>query len=681
MSAAGVEDPRAQGRRPWLSWALAGSCLAAFLLTSGVRDPVAHRARAELAAAHAWWLAHPYLEPPALLRTFQAQEGGAGAEAWSPSPLSSLIPQPVRDSEQDELEARVEAARALMERHPWSRYGLEASRPSALGALAHLFLHARWRNLMGSVLFLLLAGPVVERRWGRRALGLVALGSGLLGAALFVWRHPASTTPLVGAAAAVSGLMAALLVQHREVRIRLPPSLGGPAGGPSLPVGWIPVLWLLQALFLPVSSALVQPAAATSEALLGGALFGALLSSGRRRHEEKARPVRAAEGQGPRVPSGPLLLQLIQAGQRPQALVAWRGGPREELAAALEPIHLLRLAGWLRDAGQPGPAIAALHLALPRADAATSMRLARAARRLDPVLALRAAERALAQPGVSGHEREALQRQLPALRESISARGIVVLPEAPEAPAVALEGDGVREEGGVQVAEVEPAPTLGSDRSAPEVFDPSTRELPQELEEPAADGLADGGEIEEPAATDEATQVFALGEPAAEDAAGTAQAPASPAEKAPSAQCPQRLLRVRPALPRSLRDGILELELPGLGPSQLPLAKVEAVAVAGIQGLGAGGRAAVLVDLALDWSRPDGPLRVVRLRSDRFDPRTLAEVDSGSPLEAIRAFAAQIVRRARAIPLASAPRQAPLRVFPDLASYEAQVLGARREPL
>jgi thiamine transport system permease protein len=60
---------------------------------------------------------------------------------------------------------------------------------------------------------------------------------------------------------------------------------------------------------------------------------------------------------------------------------------------------------------------------------------------------------------------------------------------------------------------------------------------------------------------------------------------------------------------------------------------VDAVAAVGVHGLSR--RAVILIDLALDWTA-DGerPLRVLRLRSDRYDPRTLVG-DASSPLEAI----------------------------------------------
>jgi predicted RNA-binding protein YlqC (UPF0109 family) len=103
--------------------------------------------------------------------------------------------------------------------------------------------------------------------------------------------------------------------------------------------------------------------------------------------------------------------------------------------------------------------------------------------------------------------------------------------------------------------------------------------------------------------------------------------------------------------------------------------RVEAVAVAGVKGLSASGKAVLVIDLVMNWTRGDD-LQVVRLRSDAFDPRKLLGTQ-GSPLQAIRAFAARVRERSRAESLpASAPDDAPFRIFADVASYQSEVLRA-----
>jgi hypothetical protein len=85
----------------------------------------------------------------------------------------------------------------------------------------------------------------------------------------------------------------------------------------------------------------------------------------------------------------------------------------------------------------------------------------------------------------------------------------------------------------------------------------------------------------------------------------------------------------------------------------------------------------VLIDLLMNWSSlEESALRAVRLRTDRFDPKTLAPGAAG-PLEALRAFLAELLDRSGAAPLpdAAAARGTPVRRYADLESYQREVLA------
>jgi hypothetical protein len=140
----------------------------------------------------------------------------------------------------------------------------------------------------------------------------------------------------------------------------------------------------------------------------------------------------------------------------------------------------------------------------------------------------------------------------------------------------------------------------------------------------------------------------------------------------------RRPLRVIDAIPRELEEGALWLEVDGKGRTRLPLSRVDAVAAGGVHGLNR--KAVILIDLALDWTADaEQPLRVLRLRSDRYDPRALV-CGAGSPLQAARQLVSALITAARALPLPDpdSARGEPFRIFRDLASYEEQVLGAQR---
>jgi hypothetical protein len=100
---------------------------------------------------------------------------------------------------------------------------------------------------------------------------------------------------------------------------------------------------------------------------------------------------------------------------------------------------------------------------------------------------------------------------------------------------------------------------------------------------------------------------------------------------------------------------------------------LRAVAVAGVQGLGP--KPVVLLDLLVDGGATGRPLRVLRLRSDRFSPRRLVPEAPG-PVDALRALVERLLTRsaARALPDAEGAALRPVRVFADLAAYHAEVL-------
>ena len=140
----------------------------------------------------------------------------------------------------------------------------------------------------------------------------------------------------------------------------------------------------------------------------------------------------------------------------------------------------------------------------------------------------------------------------------------------------------------------------------------------------------------------------------------------------------RRTLRVKEAIPLELDEEAIWLEVEGKGRTRFPLSRVDAVAAVGVHGLSR--KAVILIDLVLDWTADgESPVRVLRLRSDRYDPRTLVG-GAASPLEAVRQFVSTLIRRARALPLPDpgSARGQPFKIFRDLAGYEEQVLRAER---
>lgn len=170
---------------------------------------------------------------------------------------------------------------------------------------------------------------------------------------------------------------------------------------------------------------------------------------------------------------------------------------------------------------------------------------------------------------------------------------------------------------------------------------------------------------------------------AAASAAPAAALPAAAAEMgstAPRSGAFLRALRTIEAVPVEVGADAIEIDTDGRGKSRLPFARIEAIAVGVVRGLGP--RPVVVVDCILNWRDDIGsPLKLIRFRSDRFEPGSVGEAAPGtSQVAALGAFAGQLQRASGA---ACLPSEAILAgsyaSFACLEDYEREVLGAERE--
>ncbi len=107
---------------------------------------------------------------------------------------------------------------------------------------------------------------------------------------------------------------------------------------------------------------------------------------------------------------------------------------------------------------------------------------------------------------------------------------------------------------------------------------------------------------------------------------------------------------------------------------QIEFARIDALSAAAVRGLSA--KPVIIIDIVLNWMMlPDEPLKVIRLRSDTFNPSKLFP-DSPSPLESIRAMLDRILESSGATPLPdpSAARGQPFASFESLEAYQRTVL-------
>jgi membrane associated rhomboid family serine protease len=210
-------------RHPWVTYGIILSCVLVFLATNVLNRDVHPDPGRLLEDAVEYWAAHPYLEAPPRLTEMTGDRGSALREEfyaiWEeegepPIPASTL------EEEQERLDQLTEWAFAAREEHPWFRFGLIASAPTAVGLFGHMFLHAGWMHLLFNLLYLFLTGPFIEDRWGRGLYALFYLAAGVCAAALFVGKYPDLDLPLIGASGAVAGAMGAFLVCFARTKIR-----------------------------------------------------------------------------------------------------------------------------------------------------------------------------------------------------------------------------------------------------------------------------------------------------------------------------------------------------------------------------------------------------------------------------------------------------------------------------
>lgn len=139
-----------------------------------------------------------------------------------------------------------------------------------------------------------------------------------------------------------------------------------------------------------------------------------------------------------------------------------------------------------------------------------------------------------------------------------------------------------------------------------------------------------------------------------------------------------RALKAVEAVPVEVHDEWIDIDVDERGKSRLPIARIEAIVVAGISGLAS--RPILLVDFALNWaSNPSEPLKVIRFRSDRFDPRSF-EPGEMNPLEALTAWVRRLQIRSEATCLPSrAILDGRFARYGSVEEYESEVLTAMRE--
>jgi membrane associated rhomboid family serine protease len=95
--------------------------------------------------------------------------------------------------------------------------------PEEITFITYMFLHGGWMHLIGNMLFLWVFGDNVEHAMGRLRFLIFYLACGVAGGFAHYLSAPDSTAPLIGASAAIAGVVAAylMLFPHAKVWVLL----------------------------------------------------------------------------------------------------------------------------------------------------------------------------------------------------------------------------------------------------------------------------------------------------------------------------------------------------------------------------------------------------------------------------------------------------------------------------
>jgi membrane associated rhomboid family serine protease len=629
-------------RLPWVTLGIMGLCVAVLLSADPVAPPAEARVPEGLEAAADYWREHPYLDAEPFLievalRDLSPHERAVYGEWIVEAGRQTRPPRQLVEVEQQELERLlaigVAAARANpdgAELNLFQRHGFTPARPGWLALLTHAFVHAGWLHLVSNLFILFLAGPPIEDRWGRPLFTLFCA----LSAAASALCHGIMTTqpdlPLVGASGAIAGVMGACLVRYWSSSIRFAYFFAFGIRGTFWAPTWLMLpLWFASEVMMAWLTDDLGGGGVAYWAHVGGFAVGVGLALGVRSLGIEERFVHPAIESKITVTCNPVIEEALQARADGDAERAYALLARASRSAGDDPDLVAAFWDVAVALGRRGPAARTL-IALVEA------RVRAGEAELAAQLWCEGLDGGLeAQPSPA-----TLVALIPTLRTvGRSDRAKLALDQA-------LASEQLRST--EALAAVEHAREFGREvqlvtaRRALELrLDVVRRDRMKRL---VAELSGEDTLVREPV-------VQAL-----EDLSRFSS------------------LKLAEAVPTAIEPEGLCLELAGGRAVRLAYTRIDALAVAAVGGLAA--KPVLVLDLLANWSSVDEEiLRVVRLRSDAFDPRELLEGEA-SAVDAFRGVVARLLEATggQALPDRSGALGQPFSTFPDLTTYERAVL-------
>jgi membrane associated rhomboid family serine protease len=558
-------------------------------------------------------------------------------------------------SSQQRFDGLARDAFAALDAHPYRVLGVVPARLDWHSAITHPWVHSGWAHGVATLLVFLVAAPALEALWGRAVFGAALALMALAGAVLHVALFPDSDRAYLGGSALAAGCLAALALRFQREPVELlgwlPPLAASPVAMPALGlVGvWVgyeaSLYWAVPGTFPGLDSAVGWVAHA------GGATAGGLVALAAQRlgWERERRPARPAARPRP-----------AEAFSFQEVLRARRRGEHDRAFALLE--AEVRRSARNRDAVTTWFQMCVERGEVQRAVPALSQLVREELRRGAEEIAVTQWLELISHEPRARLDPETLLRLAPAVqRQQGNEQALVALQHVLDAGKGLTPGLAARLAALAAELDVNVAATAARRALAGGGLDPAAR---AECEAIAARSPKEEDGVAPPVGKQPAPSVFY--EESDRSAFGDVGEWSALDSFPDGALCEARPLRLA-------AQGVV-VEADGRGEWPLSFDRVRAVAVAGVRGLTQ--RPVVLVDLLVDGGGTERPLSLVRLRSDRFDPRRLVP-EATQPLAALLGFARRIAEGARAPLLPASEGSAAtggVAVFDGLDAYHEQVL-------
>ena len=148
--------------------------------------------------------------------------------------------------------------------------------PPVATVITSMFLHGGWMHLVGNMLYLWIFGNNVEDAMGHTRFVAFYLLCGVAAVLAQVLPDPESTTPMIGASGAISGVLGAYLLLYPHARVLVAVPLGFFIHTMRLPAAWVLGFWFALQLLSNILAG-GQEGGVAFRAHMGGFIIGTLL--------------------------------------------------------------------------------------------------------------------------------------------------------------------------------------------------------------------------------------------------------------------------------------------------------------------------------------------------------------------------------------------------------------------